>query len=125
MVRRPPRSTRTDTPFPDTTLFRSQTATTLAYAHPIADWLLGASLRHVYMGQACNTIECPARQFDYHTMDLNIFASGPEGSWWPQLSVSLDNLTEERGTSNVNTKERKGVGEGTRVSVRGKTGDRR
>src|SRR3546814_15235745 len=102
MIRRPPRSKRTDTLFPYTTLFRSlamrylprfvpglslnisvawnktettesfdsasgtvvpkgsawplsphwQTATTLAYAHPIADWLLGASLRHVYMGQA-------------------------------------------------------------------------
>src|SRR3546814_20436345 len=49
------------------------------------------------------TIECTARQFDYHTIDLNIFASGPEGSWWPQLSVSLDNLTDERGMSNVTT----------------------
>src|SRR3546814_4267089 len=71
------------------------TATTLAYAHPIADWLLGASLRHVYMGQACNTIECTARQFDYHTIDLNIFASGPEGSWWPQLSVRSEEHTSE------------------------------
>lgn len=80
-----------------------QTATTLAYAHPVADWMLGVSLRHVYLGKACNTIECTAHEFDYHTLDLNVFASGPEDSWWPQLSMSLNNLTDERGMSNVTT----------------------
>jgi outer membrane receptor protein involved in Fe transport len=78
-----------------------QTATTLAYAHSIADWLIGASVRHVYLGQTCNTIECTAQQFGYQTVDLNVFASGPEDSWCPQLSVSLNNLTDERGMSNV------------------------
>ncbi|HET8881264.1 MAG TPA: TonB-dependent receptor, partial [Solimonas sp.] len=82
---------------------RWQTATTLAYAQPIRDWLLGASLRHVFMDHACNTIECTAQVFDYHTLDLNVFASGPEGSWWPQLSVTLNNLTDERGIGNVTT----------------------
>src|SRR3546814_7221128 len=33
MIRRPPRSTRTDTPFPSTTLFRSQRAAAAGGAH--------------------------------------------------------------------------------------------
>nr|WP_301334206.1 TonB-dependent receptor [Solimonas sp. SE-A11] len=35
---------------------RWQTATTLSYVRPIRDWQVGASLRHTYLGQACNTI---------------------------------------------------------------------
>lgn len=80
---------------------RWQTATTLAYVKPVKDWQIGASLRYMYLGQACNTIECDARVFGYHTLDLNVFA-GPAGeSWWPQLSVALNNLTDERGYSNI------------------------
>lgn len=82
---------------------RWQTAATLAYARPILSWQAGASIRHTYLGQACNNIECTARVFGYRTLDLNLFASPDEGSWWPQLSLTLANLTDERGYSNITT----------------------
>lgn len=80
-----------------------QTSTTLAYAVPVDDWLLGVSLRHSYLGSACNAIECTRKAFGYQMLDMNLFVNGPEGSFWPQLSVSLNNLTDERGYSNIST----------------------
>ena len=82
---------------------RWQTATTLAYVRPIASWQAGASLRHAYVGDACNTIECTADVFGFRTLDLNLFAAPGEGSYWPQLSLTLANLTDERGYSNITT----------------------
>ncbi len=82
---------------------RWQAATTLTYVQPIRDWQVGASLRHLYLGQACNTIECTAQVFGYHTLDLNLFASAVGDSFWPQLSLSLNNLTDERGYSSITT----------------------
>ena len=82
---------------------RWQTSTTLAYTLPIEDWQAGASVRHAYMSHACNSIECTAHVFGYSTLDVNVFASGPEGSYWPQLSLSMNNLTDKRGISNVTT----------------------
>ncbi len=82
---------------------RWQTSTTLAYTQPVASWQLGTSLRHNYLGQACNTISCTAQVFGYRTLDLNLFATPAEGSYWPQLSLTLANLTDERGRGNVTT----------------------
>jgi iron complex outermembrane receptor protein len=82
---------------------RWQTSTTLAYTVPIDAWQAGASLRHTYLGQACNQIECTAQVFGYRTLDFNLFASGPDGSWWPRLSVTMNNLTDERGYGNITT----------------------
>ncbi|PTU30863.1 TonB-dependent receptor [Stenotrophobium rhamnosiphilum] len=82
---------------------RWQTSTTLAYKHVVLSWELGASLRHTFMGQACNTIECTAQVFGYQTYDLNLFASAQDDSRWPQLSLSLNNLTDKRGFSNIST----------------------
>src|SRR3546814_5865047 len=45
MIRRPPRSTRTDTLFPDTTLFRSIAMELSNGDHPLADALLFAAGR--------------------------------------------------------------------------------
>ncbi|MGH7291107.1 MAG: TonB-dependent receptor, partial [Myxococcota bacterium] len=80
---------------------RWQTSTTLAYLQPVESWVLGASLRHTYAGQACNDIECEAQVFGYRTLDLNVFAHPPEASYWPQVSVSLNNLSDERGYSSI------------------------
>lgn len=82
---------------------RWQGSTTLGYTLPIDAWQAGASIREAFLSHACNTIECGARVFGYRTWDLNVFASGPEGSYWPQISVSLSNLTDERGYSNITT----------------------
>ncbi|WP_166250715.1 TonB-dependent receptor [Solimonas terrae] len=82
---------------------RWQTSTTLAYVQPVLSWQLGASVRHTYLGDACNTITCTARVFGYQTWDVNLFATPDEGSYWPQLSVTLANLTDKRGFSNITT----------------------
>lgn len=84
---------------------RWQTSSTLAYTLPIESWRAGASIRHTYLGSACNTIECTAPVFGYRTLDFNVFASGPDKSYWPQLSLSLNNLTDERGISNVTSND--------------------
>src|SRR3546814_12113983 len=41
MLRRPPRSTRTDTLFPYTTLFRSEIKDRIASAQPYGEWVKG------------------------------------------------------------------------------------
>jgi iron complex outermembrane receptor protein len=82
---------------------RWQTTNTLAYSLPVGNWELGTSLRHTYAGHACNTIECTAQVFGYRTLDLNVFANPLDASYWPQLSVTLANLTDERGYANITT----------------------
>src|SRR3546814_3074282 len=50
MIRRPPRSTRTDTLFPYTTLFRSQVkAATIAMAGIFVAWALGAAALAIFV----------------------------------------------------------------------------
>lgn len=78
-----------------------QTSTTLAYTLPIASWQMATSLRHTYMARACNTIDCTAKVFGYRTLDLNVALSSQDDKRWPQLSLSLNNLTDERGRSNI------------------------
>lgn len=80
-----------------------QTSTTLSYTVPVATWQLGGSVRHTYLGKACNTIECTRQVFGYRTLDLSLFATPGDDSYWPGLSVSLNNLTDERGYSNIVT----------------------
>ncbi|HKY89487.1 MAG TPA: TonB-dependent receptor [Nevskiaceae bacterium] len=81
---------------------RWQTSTTLAYALPVSSWMLGASVRHTYADEACNTIECTAKVFGYNTWDLNLsFGPLDDESFWPEIGLSLNNFTDERGFSNV------------------------
>jgi iron complex outermembrane receptor protein len=80
---------------------RWQTSATLAYTLPLDSWLVGASLRHAYLGRACNTIECTGQQFGYRTLDASVSAAPVGDSYWPELSVSLANLADARGYSNV------------------------
>ena len=82
---------------------RWQTSTTLAYTLPLDTVLLGASVRHTYTDKACNTIECTAKVFGYDTWDLNLSVSMLDDTRWPELSLSLNNLTDERGYSNITT----------------------
>lgn len=80
---------------------RWQTSTTLAYALPLESWNSSISLRHTYWAKACNDIACGADVFGFRTLDLNLFVASAEHLWWPELSVGLQNLTDERGVSNV------------------------
>jgi outer membrane receptor protein involved in Fe transport len=82
---------------------RWQTTTSISYARPIASWNSGISLRHSFIGSACNSIDCTAQVFGYRTLDLNLFATPEADSYWPQFSVTMSNLTDERGYSNITT----------------------
>lgn len=88
---------------------RWQTSTTLAYAFPFTDWRANASLRHSYLGSACNAIACTAQVFGYQTLDLNLTLASLNRPWLPELSLSLNNLTDERGLANVNVTNLSGV----------------
>src|SRR3546814_5812541 len=76
MIRRPPRSTRTDTLFPYTTLFRSSTfaahpTATAANAHKIdvanMRWRIPLSMAAVPCGGFCFTVQPRSEE---HTSDL-------------------------------------------------------
>src|SRR3546814_14488853 len=80
MIRRPPRSTRTDTLFPYTTLFRSQTENIALYANLTYDILpnleLGAGFRL-------------SRETKKATFDIN-------GSTLPVLGIATGSFADKR-----------------------------
>src|SRR3546814_3496037 len=70
MIRRPPRSTRTDTLFPYTTLFRSDAAALLIFA---ADGVAGAFRRDhedVDVGTRVDQAEVDVERSEEHTSEL-------------------------------------------------------
>src|SRR3546814_18538688 len=77
LIRRPPRSTRTDTPFPYTTLFRFRLAHAVAFARRLevqCRGLLADAQRPRYLG-----IGLPARRQDQaFPLPLRQFHVGPE-----------------------------------------------
>ncbi|MDP9139669.1 MAG: TonB-dependent receptor [Pseudomonadota bacterium] len=78
-----------------------QTSASLSYMLPLASWRSAISLRHSYTGTACNVIECSYPVFGYRTLDLNLSLASLLHASWPELSVSLSNLGDERGIGNV------------------------
>src|SRR3546814_6710606 len=75
MIRRPPRSTRTDTLFPYTTLFRSRSA---------SDSALGGS--RLVFPAGPTTVVRPGvtyvfRNDGYATVDARLGYEGPDGAW--------------------------------------------
>src|SRR3546814_12994219 len=77
MIRRPPRSTRTDTLFPYTTLFRSDFAKADANFHPDAQWwIIGqGDLSHSRVRELAEQTEGPAM-----LRQLNITGTVAEGN---------------------------------------------
>ncbi|HEY1077960.1 MAG TPA: hypothetical protein VGE51_14810, partial [Fontimonas sp.] len=80
---------------------RWQTSSSLAYVLPLASWKAAVSLRHTYSSEACNAIECQAMVFDYRTLDANLALASLDLRWLPELSLGVNNLTNERGISNI------------------------
>ncbi|HVT36767.1 MAG TPA: TonB-dependent receptor, partial [Nevskiaceae bacterium] len=80
---------------------RWQTSTTLAYALPLESWRSAIALRHTFSSSACNVIECGAQVLGYRTFNLSLSAAPLAIAWMPEISLSLDNLTDERGISTV------------------------
>jgi outer membrane receptor protein involved in Fe transport len=73
-----------------------QASTTLAYALPLESWGASAYVRHNYIGPACNAINCTGTVFDYNSYDLNFSVFSLSQAWLPELSLSVENLTDER-----------------------------
>lgn len=78
---------------------RWQTATTLAYQMPVGPVLAGAALAHTYIGRAYSDLEKSVVLFDYSTLDLQVSLSSPGWPGNPQLTLNLNNLTDERATT--------------------------
>src|SRR3546814_18680536 len=65
MIRRPPKSTRTDTLFPDTTLFRSQPWTQV-FTHSRTDWV---DRQNAKQCEACGRSDVPCQVHHIRGMD--------------------------------------------------------
>src|SRR3546814_12482328 len=75
MIRRPPRSTRTDTLFPYTTLFRSRLVFDITSSSPLAErmWVLLRPMRSTVPDELSYLIACPTRngrRSEEHTSEL-------------------------------------------------------
>src|SRR3546814_19864209 len=112
MIRRPPRSTRTDTRFPYTTLFRSRKAATTA---PAPATNAPPTLANTPMPPPGNTAALAAAGLTVATMAGNPVADAP-GVLLPATDAAA--LRGEQI-------DRKRVGEGKRVSVSVDLGVRR
>src|SRR3546814_1088590 len=72
MIRRPPRSTRTDTLFPYTTLFRSKVLAESASFETVEDnvYFPPESLNRQYFKESDTTSVCPWKRSEEHTSEL-------------------------------------------------------
>jgi iron complex outermembrane receptor protein len=87
------------TPFPYTA--RWQTATTVAYTHAFGNWKAGTSVTHTFISKAYADLEKTLPLFDYQQWDLQWNLVNPSIVWLPEASVTLSNLTDERGVANA------------------------
>lgn len=74
-----------------------QTATELSYVLPLAgSWSAKASAAHSYTSKAYTTLVHDIPVFDYELYDLRLGFEDHAGRW-PALTLSADNLLDERG----------------------------
>src|SRR3546814_16162572 len=84
MIRRPPRSTRTDTLFPDTTLFRSKTLAAQATTLPDLQTLLGDGAQGLTQGVfdllpvGVYVCDSEGRVVDYNRAAADLWGHAPE-----------------------------------------------
>src|SRR3546814_5991901 len=91
MLVRPPRSTRTDTLFPDTTLFRSGHAGSMATGQPLA-----------LQGAALDDIVVTARRRDERLQDVPVSVVAFSGEFLEDRGVrELTDLRSEEHTSEL------------------------
>jgi len=79
---------------------RWQTASTVSYLRPIANWVLGGQLTHTYLGRAVADIVDRRRVFGYQQWDAQISVANPSIGWLPEFAVTVNNLIDERGIVN-------------------------
>ncbi|MES2488260.1 MAG: TonB-dependent receptor [Pseudomonadota bacterium] len=77
-----------------------QTATTLSYLTSLSDWRVGASATHTYLGKAVTNLPQHIPIFGYRQWDAQVSLANPNIPWLPEVSLNLNNITNERGTTN-------------------------
>src|SRR3546814_17377781 len=126
MLRRPPRSTRTDTLFPDTTLVRSPLDTQLLYGETLRvfdesdgwAWVQSETDRYVgYMESAALGAPPPAPTHRLRALRSFLFPE-PNLKAPPLACLSLGRPLCVVTTDGAYRRDRKRVVSGTRVSVR-------
>ncbi|PTU31840.1 TonB-dependent receptor [Stenotrophobium rhamnosiphilum] len=77
-----------------------QTATTLSYFTALSDWRVGASATHTYLGRAVTNLPQHIPIFGYRQWDAQLSLANPNVPWLPEVSLNVNNITNERGTTN-------------------------
>src|SRR3546814_5745208 len=110
MIRRPPRSTRTDTLFPYTTLFRSDIPIRIYDSHPGREtgpvmvfyhgggWVIGDLDTHdPYCAEAARQLDMPVIAVDYRLAPEHPFPAAPEDCEAATRWVA-DNIPDRKST---------------------------
>ncbi len=79
---------------------RWQTATTASYILSLGDWMLGAFATHTYLGETITDLALALPVYGYQLWDAQIRVANPALSWLPELSLTVNNLADERGVTN-------------------------
>ncbi|AXQ29390.1 TonB-dependent receptor [Solimonas sp. K1W22B-7] len=80
---------------------RWQTATTLSYAREFGNWRAGSAVTHAWLGKSHTDLEMTQSIFGFQTWDAQLSLANPAIVWLPEMSVTVSNLTDERGISNA------------------------
>jgi iron complex outermembrane receptor protein len=76
-----------------------QTSSNLSFMLPIDEWTLGGFATYSAIGPTVPVFGFK-EVFDYHQLDLQLSVANQRLSWLPQVALILNNVTDERGTTN-------------------------
>jgi iron complex outermembrane receptor protein len=79
---------------------RWQTASIVSYLRPVDAWLLGAQVTHTYLSHSITDIVSRRSVFGYQQWDAQVSAANPTITWLPELSLTVNNIGNERGIVN-------------------------
>src|SRR5262249_37064980 len=77
-----------------------QTSTTLSYRLGLGPWVVTPSLVATYSAPGWNNLDHTGRVYGYQTVDASLELANPSSSWFPEVILSGNNLTNTRGLSN-------------------------
>src|SRR3546814_14650019 len=120
MIRRPPRSTRTDTLFPYTTLFRSEASDIHLALRPGTDGALACAVMHVLFKEGYADRGYMARYADAPD-ELEAHLATRTPAW----AAAITGLSEQELVDFARISARKSVGQGTSMCVGVVPGGRR
>ena len=79
---------------------RWQTSTNLAYQHEFGNWRAGTGVTHSYLSGAYVDLEKTLPIFNYQQWDAQLNLANTEIHWLPEITLTVSNLTDERGVAN-------------------------